>query len=160
MRKIINPWKRIPEFNCFGCSENNADGLKMKFEEEDGQLVCHWHPQKQFQGWVNVLHGGIQCTLMDEMAAWVILHDLKVSGMTTKLETKFLKPLHTDDLVLTIRGKLRKAVHRLAQVDVSIENSKGEVCAQALATYYTFTPEESVKNFYYQDFTYEEENNK
>lgn len=160
MRKIVNPWKRIPEFKCFGCSANNPDGLQMEFKEgEGGEIICKWEPQTKFAGWPGIIHGGIQCTLMDEVAAWVVHHDLKVSGVTSKLDTKFIKPVHSSDPYLIIKGKLVKTARRLAWIECCIENMAGERCAEATALYYTYSRDESIANFYYSDMTVEEDNN-
>ena len=157
MRRIINPWKEVKEFKCFGCCAENDGGLRMQFlESSNGELMCRWTPQHRFDGWPGIVHGGIQCTLMDEMAAWVVLHDLKVSGVTARLDTKFLKPLSSRTLSIVIKGKLEKNNHRLAWVDVWIENAEGERCAEAKALYYTFSREDSIKNYYYSDMQTEE----
>ena len=31
MKKIINPWKGMEGYNCFGCAPNNEAGVKMEF---------------------------------------------------------------------------------------------------------------------------------
>ena len=31
MKKIINPWKGMKGYNCFGCAPNNDAGVKMEF---------------------------------------------------------------------------------------------------------------------------------
>lgn len=160
MRKIVNPWKRIPEFKCFGCCTSNPDGLQMDFKEGDnGEIICKWEPQSKFDGWPGVIHGGIQCTLMDEVAAWVVQHDLKVSGVTSKLDTKFIKPVHSSEPYLIIKGKLEKSAHRLAWIECSIENMAGERCAEATAVYFTYSKEESVNSFYYNEMTFEDDTN-
>lgn len=158
MRKIVNPWKRNPEFQCFGCSEHNPMGLQMKMEEgENGEIISHWSPKAYFQGWHDVLHGGIQCTLLDEIAAWVVFHDLNASGVTVKLETKFLKTVYSSDSELLIKGKLVKSAHSMAWIETSITNSKGEVCATADAVYKVFSREISKNEFGFDELTYEEE---
>lgn len=30
MKKIINPWKGMEGYNCFGCAPNNEAGVKME----------------------------------------------------------------------------------------------------------------------------------
>lgn len=148
MKKIRSPWKNIPEFRCFGCSPYNANGLQMKFEVSDnGEIVCHWHPREYFQGWHDVLHGGIQCTLLDEVCAWVVFHDLQSSGVTIKLDTKFIKTLYTTDSELLVTGKLTKTAHGMAWIEASIKDSKGEVGATASAVYKVFDKEQSSKDF-------------
>lgn len=60
MKKIINPWKGMEGYNCFGCAPNNEAGVKMEFYEDGDEVISIWKPQPQFQGWIDTLHGGIQ----------------------------------------------------------------------------------------------------
>ena len=41
MKKIINPWKGLEGYNCFGCAPNNEAGVKMEFYE-DGVVRGGW----------------------------------------------------------------------------------------------------------------------
>ena len=70
MKKIINPWKGMEGYNCFGCAPNNEAGVKMEFYEDGDEVISIWKPQPQFQGWIDTLHGGIQAVLLDEICAW------------------------------------------------------------------------------------------
>ena len=73
MKKIINPWEGLDGYMCFGCAPNNPLGLHMEFFEDGDDIVAFWKPQGTYQGWLRTLHGGIQTTLMDELAGWVVL---------------------------------------------------------------------------------------
>ena len=46
MKKIINPWRHHPEYNCFGCCPENPIGLHMEFYEDGDYIVSTWHPEK------------------------------------------------------------------------------------------------------------------
>ena len=59
MKKIINPWRNHPEYNCFGCCPDNPIGLHLEFYEDGDYIVSKWNPQHNYQGWVNTMHGGI-----------------------------------------------------------------------------------------------------
>ena len=37
MKKIINPWKDMEGYNCFGCSPDNEAGVRMEFYEDGGE---------------------------------------------------------------------------------------------------------------------------
>ena len=69
MKKIINPWKDMEGYNCFGCSPDNEAGVRMEFYEDGDEVVSIWKPRPEYQGWLNTLHGGIQSVLLDESAA-------------------------------------------------------------------------------------------
>ena len=50
MKKIINPWRHHPEYNCFGCCPENPIGLHMEFYEDGDYIVSTWHPRKKLSG--------------------------------------------------------------------------------------------------------------
>ncbi|MGD0710115.1 MAG: hypothetical protein ABR968_02965 [Bacteroidales bacterium] len=70
MRKISNPYIKVKEYCCFGCSPDNKTGLRLEFYEDGDEIYTEWQPTQYLQGYVNVVHGGIQSTLMDEIAAY------------------------------------------------------------------------------------------
>ncbi len=50
---------------CFGCGKENPEGLQIKSYWEDEVCVCIWHSKDKYQGWTNLLNGGILGTLVD-----------------------------------------------------------------------------------------------
>ena len=108
MKKIINPWKGIKGYFCFGCSPDNEAGLKMEFYEEGNEVISMWHPEARYQGWLNTLHGGIQAVLLDEICAWTVVRKLQTTGVTSKMETRYLKPVKTTDDFITLKASVRE----------------------------------------------------
>ena len=51
---------------CFACGKENPDGLGLEFREEDGDVVTSFAFPKRFQGYRNVVHGGLIATVLDE----------------------------------------------------------------------------------------------
>lgn len=96
MRKIRNPFIGKEGYNCFGCSPDNPFGLHMEFYEDGDDVVSYWHPHDHFQGWTGVMHGGILATMIDETAGWVVMRKLQTSGMTSRLNLKYLYPVSSD----------------------------------------------------------------
>ena len=138
MRKIKNPWMQKDGYNCFGCSPDNPIGIHMEFYENRDEIISFWHPQTQYQGWVDTMHGGILATIIDETAGWVVFRKLQTSGMTTNLELKYRKPVMTTEPQITVRGHIVEQRRNLMTIDVRIENSKGETCVEGRATYFAF----------------------
>ncbi len=145
MRKIKNPWVKKEGYNCFGCSPDNEYGVRMEFFEDGDDIVSFWKPQHQFQGWINTMHGGILSTLVDETAGWVVFRKLQTSGMTTKLEVTYRKAVMTTEPQLTIRARLAEMKRNLAFINVTLENSKGEVCVEGKVVYFTFPSEKAAE---------------
>ena len=108
MKKIINPWKGLEGYNCFGCAPNNEAGVKMEFYEDGDEVVSIWKPRPEYQGWIDTLHGGIQSVLLDEICAWVILRKLQTTGVTSKMETRYRKSISTKDSHVVLRASIRE----------------------------------------------------
>lgn len=151
MKKIRNPWKdskKIDEYNCFACSPFNQSGLHLEFWEDGDELITKWNPQKKYEGWVGVLHGGIQSTLLDEIGGWIVMIKLKTAGVTSDMKVQFLKPVKVNKGELTIRGHLVETEGRLAKIKASLFDPEGQECARAQLSYFIF-PEKIAKARYH-----------
>jgi uncharacterized protein (TIGR00369 family) len=151
MRKIRNPFRGLEGYNCFGCSPDNSSGLQLSFVEEGEELVSVWTPKSFLQGYHNILHGGIQATLMDEIASWVVYVKLDTSGFTSTMNVRYLKPVYVNDTRLTLRAHLKEMRRNLADIEVRLFDSDQNLCAQALITYFTFSKEKSHGRLYTPD---------
>ncbi len=114
MKKIINPWKDMEGYNCFGCSPDNEAGVRMEFYEDGDEVVSIWKPRPEYQGWLNTLHGGIQSVLLDEICGWVVFRKLQTGGVTSKMETRFRKSISTNDTHVVLRASLREQKRNIA----------------------------------------------
>jgi uncharacterized protein (TIGR00369 family) len=150
MRKIINPWKDVEGYNCFGCAPNNPAGVKMEFYEDGDEVVSIWKPKPEFQGWIHTLHGGIQSVLLDEICAWVVLRKLQTTGVTSKMETRFRKSISTNDSNIVLRANLKEQKRNIAIVEARIYNEQGELCTEALCTYFTFPQEKAKEEMHFR----------
>ena len=158
MKKIINPFLPLTEkgYNCFACAPNNPYGLKMEFYEDGDDIVSFWSPDDNYQGWLKTLHGGIQATLIDECAGWLISRKFQTSGMTTNLNIKYKKPVPTGkDVTLEIRTRVKQVKRNFVFMEASIAHN-GEVCSTGELTFYCFTKEVAEKDFLFRGCEVEE----
>ena len=110
----------------------------MEFYEDGDDIVSKWKPTAHYQGWVDTMHGGILATLVDETAGWVVFRKLQTSGVTTKLEVRYKKPVMTTEPLITVRGHIVEQRRNLVTIEVKIENSNGETCIEGRAVYFAF----------------------
>jgi uncharacterized protein (TIGR00369 family) len=136
MKFLSNPWTKIPAYNCFGCSPDNPFGLKMKFSEEEEFLICEWEPEMKYQGYHNILHGGIQATLMDEIASWTVFVKADKGGVTSKVEIKYRKPVNINKGKIKLKSKLLEVNKRIARVYVELIDNDNQVCSEAWFDYF------------------------
>lgn len=141
MQILSNPWSGIPGYNCFGCCDKNPIGLKMKFSEHEDHVSSEWIANADFQGYHNVLHGGIQASLMDEIAGWTIFVKANTGGVTARLEVKYKKPVVLDNKPILLKCYLVDLNKRIARLKVELFNSDGENCSVAEVDYFVLSPE-------------------
>ncbi len=145
MKKIKSPWIGKKEYYCFGCCPDNKDGIRMQFYADGDEVVSVWKPQRQFQGWVDTLHGGIQAVMLDEICAWAVMLKMNTTGVTAKMETRYKHSIMTTDRYVVLRAKVIDVRRNIATIEASISDSMGTVCAQATCTYFTFSKEKSTE---------------
>jgi uncharacterized protein (TIGR00369 family) len=149
MKKIINPYTNLTGYNCFGCAPNNDKGLKMEFYEDEDFICCNWQPVESFQGYKGVLHGGIQQTLMDEIASWVVQLKLKTAGVTSHMETRFIRPVLVSSGPLHLKARMNSMKKKFAEIEVCIFNENNDLCTSSMVTYFTVSEKESREKFSY-----------
>lgn len=152
MKKLNNPFLEYDDFNCFGCSTKNTCGLQMEFYEDGEDIVSTWNPDNHYQGYNYVLHGGIQSTLIDEIASWVVFVKVKTGGVTSKMEVKFKKPVFTDKGSITLRARLQEMRRRIAVVHVELFNADNILSAEGTVYYYTYNPDEAKEKLMYPGY--------
>lgn len=158
MKKIKNPYLGLKGYKCFGCSPENKFGLQMEFYEDGDNIISKWQPKEYFQGYNNILHGGIQATLMDEIASWVVLVKLRTAGVTKKIETKYITPVHVDNGIITIKASLKEIKRNFAVIDVFLYDADMILCTKTVATYFTFPESPSRDKYFFPvgDIVYED----
>ncbi|MPQ45660.1 PaaI family thioesterase [Marinifilum sp. N1E240] len=149
MKKIINPYKSTENGKCFGCSPDNEQGLQMQFFEQDEYIISEWDPKSHLSGFKNILHGGIQTTILDEIACWVVFVKCQTAGVTTALNAKFKNSAFTDKGKLTVRAKLISQERKFANIHAEIIGSDGKVCSEAEVQYMIFPQALAIKKFEY-----------
>jgi uncharacterized protein (TIGR00369 family) len=86
----------VDDHFCFACGHANSDGLRLKFEyPEPGRCRAEFIPARKFQGWQDLLHGGIIATLLDEGFAHALGGAARGSGMgavTAEMTVRYKKP--------------------------------------------------------------------
>ena len=115
---------------CFVCGKRNEHGLRLDFEliGED-RVRTEFTPPKRFQGWKDVLHGGIIATILDEVmvnAAYL----RKIMAVSAKLEIKLRGPAAIGERLI-FYGQILKQGAKTLDVKAWAERKNGTVIAEA-----------------------------
>lgn len=131
----------MPENVCFGCGIHNPEGLQIKSHWEGAESVCHWEPELKYQGWKNLLNGGIIATLIDCHCMGTAMADAYRSEgrpldsqpvyryATGTLKVKYLKPTRSD-LPLEVRAKVVEVKNKKTVLACTVR-SGSDITAEA-----------------------------
>lgn len=146
--KIRNPFD-AEAYKCFGCSPSNPMGLKLTFEEEDGKLYASWDPLPHFQGYLNVLHGGIIATLLDEVGAWCIYVTAGTSGVTSSLTVRYLRPVYISKGTVRVEAELVMLKEKSGLYKCRLFDGEGRECAEADIEYFLYPEKIARERFHF-----------
>ena len=151
MRKIQNPYAKSGrvEYQCFGCSPNNPIGLQLEFWTDGDVTMAKWLPRKSLEGFMDILHGGIQATLLDEIASWAVQTQCKTVGVTSSMEISYRRPVMISTGEITLRATIKEAGTRLAIVETELLGNDGRICASATVKYFLFNAEKATAEYFY-----------
>lgn len=145
IKRIKNPWIGREGYNCIGCAPENPLGFHLCFLEEGDDILARWTPTQNHQGWIDTLHGGVQSLLIDEVAGWVVSRKLQTTGVTSKMELKYLHPVMTTEGEITIRARVGKTMRNIAFIDAEIVDAHGTTCTQATLVYFCASKEKALE---------------
>jgi acyl-coenzyme A thioesterase PaaI-like protein len=124
----------VAPHHCFACGALNEHGIHLDLHVDGDRCWTELVLADRFQGWDGIAHGGIICTILDEVMAWS-LAATDNWGMTARLNVDFKRPVR---LGVPIRGEgwtttvRRRIVETAARL---VDPATGDVLATATATY-------------------------
>lgn len=121
----------------------------MEFFKEGDEILCQWNPHEHFQGFHDILHGGIQSTMMDEIASWVVFVFLDTAGVTYQLNTRFRKPVNISRGTITLRAKLVKQEKRVAEIEARLYDGEDTLCSESQLHYFVMPREKAVSEMHF-----------
>ncbi|MCB1220245.1 MAG: PaaI family thioesterase [Planctomycetales bacterium] len=81
---------------CFACGALNPAGLQLVFERDGDVLFTRFRPSQLHQGWRDVLHGGVQATVFDDLMSNCMFRIHGLGVVTAELTTRFRSPVPLD----------------------------------------------------------------
>lgn len=130
-RLIVNDG---PEDHCFGCGHQNQHGLRLAFRVlDDGTVEADYTAPEHFCGAPNVVHGGIQATLLDEimgMAVHAATDEARTLHVTVDLKLRYRRPTPSG-APLTLRAHVTRVDGRDVFSEGQILDGNGEVLTRA-----------------------------
>jgi len=112
-------------------------------------MVKNWFATGHLKQNLNTLHGGIQGTMHDEVASWVIYTKAETAGFTTELNVKYLKGVLITDGDIKLTGRIVKQDRRFVSIETKLYNGKGELASHGEVTYRVFPQQMAMEKMHY-----------
>ena len=124
----------IEPHHCFACGTLNATGMGLVLHVERGRSWVELTLEPRFQGWEGVAHGGILCTILDEVMAWSLIGEDNL-GLTARLDVEFKRPVVVGQ-ALRAEGWITRSRRRIVDTAAHlIDAESGAVLATATGVY-------------------------
>jgi uncharacterized protein (TIGR00369 family) len=123
---------------CFACGSLNPIGLHMEVSFSDNKAFSRLSLKQEFQGWSDLVHGGVMAAVLDEIMAHAVIHYVG-QAVTTSLQVTFRAPLHVGEEFEVIgyvteqtrRGAIAKAEIRIPQSKTLIATGESKFLLQS-----------------------------
>jgi len=89
--------------NCLVCGDKNEIGMNLPFDYDGEVAATEYTAEARFEGYKEVLHGGILTALLDEVMAKAIFGK-KILVATVEIKVKFKNPVKTGQKI-KLEGK-------------------------------------------------------
>lgn len=120
--------------DSFFCGFNRLDGLQLQMMYEKDIVYCDVQLDNRFEGYTDVLHGGIIFGILDVIIWYAIFMATKKICMTRKTEMEFFKPVICGAPYIA-KGQFLRIEGRDVHATAWIEDKEGEVCASVNALF-------------------------
>ena len=138
-RSSDTPASGLPRYefsphNCFACGTLNAHGLGLVLHVEQGRSWTELTLERAFEGWEGMAHGGIICTILDEVMAWALV-GADNWGVTARMSVDFRRPVAVGRAIRA-EGSVANMRRRIVETSARLVDAEtGEVLATATGTY-------------------------
>jgi uncharacterized protein (TIGR00369 family) len=129
----VAPFDLVPH-NCFACGALNRHGLRLLLHVEPRRSWAELALDERFEGWAGMAHGGIVCTILDEVMAWALVGEDNW-GVTARLSVDFKRPVPIG-VRIRAAGEIVSSRRRIVETTATIISvDDATVLATARGTY-------------------------
>lgn len=119
---------------CFVCGPAHPEGLCLRFHtEQPGIVTAEWVPERRWEGFRGIIHGGIVATVLDEAMSKAVA-STGTPGLTCQLEVRLRRSVVPGE-ALKLRAWVVEVRKRRVRVAAEIRTVADVEKAHATATF-------------------------
>ena len=119
----------IDDNYCFVCGKKNPIGLKLNFSFDGKTITTEFVPQKEHQGYFNIVHGGIISTLLDEAMVKLAI-EMGMPAVTAHMDIRLIKALNVGKKI-TVQAEILRDTKKILEVHAKAVTEDNVVVAHA-----------------------------
>ena len=117
------------DHHCFVCGMKNPDGLRIVWKTEGLVTTAEFVPDRKYQGWKGIVHGGILATLLDE-AMTRLAAEVCGNALTAEMTIRYVAPARIGE-TLFIRGEIEDPSRKIINMKASVCDVEGKIIAHS-----------------------------
>lgn len=125
----LDPYTFGPAQTCFGCGPHNERGLRLRFQRDGDTVTTRFMLGKGHDGPPDLLHGGLQALICDELAGWVLVGLRDRIGVTSSMNLRYIRGIRLGEECVGV-GELTAEVEGMMTVRVKLVQA-GQLCCTA-----------------------------
>jgi uncharacterized protein (TIGR00369 family) len=119
---------------CFVCGTQNSGGLNLVFSFRDSKASAEFTLLRTFQGYKDIVHGGIVAAILDEAMIKAVLAQ-GIRAVTAEITVRFRNPLHTDEKAV-VEAEIVKKGEKLIEAKAHIIGPDSRTIAEGKGKLY------------------------
>jgi uncharacterized protein (TIGR00369 family) len=119
----------IDDNYCFVCGKKNPIGLKLDFSFDGKTIKTDFIPQKEHQGYFNIVHGGIISTLLDELMVKLAI-EMGMPSVTARMDIRLRKALNVGEKI-TVQAEILRDTKKILEVYAKAVTEDNVIVADA-----------------------------
>ena len=124
---------------CMACGKSNPHGLRLELYVVDGRVETRFRIPEYAQGFPGAAHGGILCTILDEVMAWAAIETTGRFYVTGEMNVRFLAPAVPGEEIIA-RGEIAEDKRRYLLCRGEVQGAQGKILAKAEGKFFPVTP--------------------
>jgi len=131
---------------CIVCGRNNPHGLALKLQVDaaSGTVRTRYTPRAEHIGFINIAHGGVLATVMDEAMVWAATWARKRFCLCGEMTVRYRRTAGVAT-ALTVEAKVESQRSKLIQASAEIRDPLNRLIAEATGKYIPLPAEENQK---------------
>lgn len=126
---------------CMACGKANPRGLQLDLYFAEGRVETRFRVPSYTQGFPGAAHGGLLCTVLDEVMAWSAIETTGRYHVTGEMNVRFLAPAVPGGEILA-RGEIAEDKRRYLICRGEVLDADGKILAKAEGKFFPVPPDQ------------------